>query len=245
MKKITRLHLTSVLLIVFVFFSISSFTIMKSNAPELTGAWLWQSGSEENTVCFVDDYCVFVSYDKQQKKFNYTWGGPYKISDKNIIVQVQFNTNQKELVGTAFSFTYSWKGNQLVAPFANKEQEWKQLDAGKAPLAGVWRISGRKNGDQISEMQLGARRTLKILTGTRFQWAAINIETKEFFGTGGGRYTFENGKYTEHIEFFSRDSSRVGASLAFDGKIESGAWHHSGLSSRGEPIYEIWKHLNQ
>jgi hypothetical protein len=81
-------------------------------------------------------------------------------------------------------------------------------------------------------MQLGARRTLKILTGTRFQWAAINIETKEFFGTGGGRYTFENGKYTEHIEFFSRDSSRVGASLGFDGKIESGAWHHSGLSSR-------------
>ena len=57
--------------------------------------------------------------------------------------------------------------------------------------------------------------------------------------------TFENGKYTEHIEFFSRDSSRVGASLGFDGKIENGAWHHSGLSSRGEPIYEIWKHLNQ
>src|SRR5690606_36719009 len=86
-----------------------------------------------------------------------------------------------------------------------------------------------------------ARKTLKVLTGTRFQWAAINAETKEFFGTGGGTYTFSNGKYTENIEYFSRDSSRVGASLAFDGKIEGDLWHHSGLSSAGAPIYEIWK----
>ena len=49
-----------------------------------------------------------------------------------------------------------------------------------------------------------------------------------------------NGKYTEHIEFFSRDSSRVGASLRFDGKLENGEWHHSGLSSTGEKIYETW-----
>jgi hypothetical protein len=86
----------------------------------------------------------------------------------------------------------------------------------------------------------GARRTIKLLTGTRFQWIAINSETKEFFGTGGGTYTFENGKYTEHIEFFSRDSTRVGASLSFDGKVEGNNWHHSGLSSKGEPINEVW-----
>jgi hypothetical protein len=59
-------------------------------------------------------------------------------------------------------------------------------------------------------------------------------------GTGGGTYTFKDGKYTENIEFFSRDSSRVGSSLAFDGKLENGDWHHSGLSSKGDPIYEVW-----
>src|SRR5574343_326746 len=80
----------------------------------------------------------------------------------------------------------------------------------------------------------------KLLTGTRFQWFAINIETGEFSGTGGGTYQFINGKYTENIEFFSRDSSRVGASLQFSAKIEEGKWHHSGLSSKGDPIYEIW-----
>ncbi len=85
--------------------------------------------------------------------------------------------------------------------------------------------------------------TVKTLTDTRFQWAAINPETKEFFGTGGGTYTFKNGKYTGNIEFFSRDSSRVGASLFFDGKLNNGQWHHSGLSSKGDSIYEVWSRV--
>ena len=53
---------------------------------------------------------------------------------------------------------------------------------------------------------------------------------------------FENidGKYVENIEFFSKDGSRVGAVLPFDYQIVEGEWHHSGLSSKGDPIYEIW-----
>jgi len=69
---------------------------------------------------------------------------------------------------------------------------------------------------------------------------AINTETKEFFGTGGGSYTFKDGKYTEQIEFFSRDSSRVGASLSFDGSINGNVWTHKGFNSRGEPLHEEW-----
>ncbi len=50
----------------------------------------------------------------------------------------------------------------------------------------------------------------------------------------------ENGKYTEHIEFFSRDDSRAGASLEFNFELIDGLWRHSGLNSRGEPMYEVW-----
>ena len=78
------------------------------------------------------------------------------------------------------------------------------------------------------------------MSSSRFQWTAINTETGEFFGTGGGYYTFKDGKYTEHIEFFSRDASRVGSSLTFDAELKNGDWHHSGMSSKGDPIYEIW-----
>ena len=69
-------------------------------------------------------------------------------------------------------------------------------------------------------MQRGDRKTLKLLTGTRFQPMAINAATKKKIGTGGGTYTFADGKYTEQIEFFSRDSTRVGATLNFDGSVK-------------------------
>ena len=85
---------------------------------------------------------------------------------------------------------------------------------------------------------------MKILSGTRFQWIAYNIETKEFKGTGGGRYTTENGRYTEQIEFFSKDDARVGAELGFDYELKEGEWHHSGLNSKGKPMYEIWSKRN-
>jgi hypothetical protein len=120
----------------------------------------------------------------------------------------------------------------------------KRLDNGSAALAGIWRITSRMQDGKVTPIhQTGARQTYKILSGTRFQWAAINPETKEFSGTGGGTYTFSNGKYTENIDFFSRDSSRVGASLSFEGKLENGEWHHSGLSSKGDKIYEIWSRV--
>src|SRR5690606_19047358 len=93
---------------------------------------------------------------------------------------------------------------------------------------------------ELSKMTPGARRTIKILGGGRFQWVAFNSQTKEFSGTGGGTYNAEDGKYTENIEFFSRDDSRVGASLGFDYEVQDGEWHHSGKSSKGDPIYEIW-----
>lgn len=81
---------------------------------------------------------------------------------------------------------------------------------------------------------------MKILSGTRFQWIAYNTETKEFKGTGGGTYTTLDDTYTEQIEFFSRDDSRVGARLQFTYNLKNEDWHHSGLSSKGTPIYEIW-----
>ena len=92
----------------------------------------------------------------------------------------------------------------------------------------------------MSVMQRGPRKTIKWLSGTRFQWAAFNPQTKQFFGTGGGTYTLQNGKYTEHIEFFSRNADRVGTQVTFDYEVKNGDWHHRGLSTAGNKIYEIW-----
>jgi hypothetical protein len=120
--------------------------------------------------------------------------------------------------------------------------QWHRIDSGQpGELQGAWLMSGRiKNGKTEVRDTTKPRKTMKILSGTRFQWIAYNTETKEFMGTGGGTYTAINGRYTENIEFFSRDNSRVGHGLEFEYNVIDGNWHHSGLSSKGDPIHEIW-----
>ena len=83
-----------------------------------------------------------------------------------------------------------------------------------------------------------------MLSDTRFQWVAYDTAAKSFSGTGGGTYTFENGKYTETIEYHSKNSARVGAVLPFEYEIKGKKWDHSGLSSTGNPIREIWTRQN-
>jgi len=131
----------------------------------------------------------------------------------------------------------------LINYLAGDEETWNRIDDGKPGLLfGAWLFSGRKTKpeDEIAPYTPGVRKTMKIMSGTRFQWAAYNTETKEFLGTGGGTYTTANGKYTENIDVFSRDNSRVGASLSFDMEVKDPHWFHSGKSSKGDPIYERW-----
>lgn len=184
---------------------------------------------ENNDIIYslMDGYFVETKFNASAKTFEYTWGGPFTKEGNKLLVLTHFDSRDKSVVGKSREIHFNIKN-------------WEWIDKGENALAGNWRMSGRKNGEQITENPLKARRTYKLLTGTRFQWFAINIETGEFSGTGGGTYQFINGKYTEHIEFFSRDNSRVGASLQFSAKIEDSNWHHSGLSSKGDPIYEIW-----
>ena len=215
----------------------------------LSGAWQTQQGDVIQTAVFVDGYLSHSTYDLQNKKFISTRGGTYTTDGKKLTVTWQYDTDKAASnvqadtwVGQSSTFDVA-PGNTLSTDLSGTRATWQRIDSNEGPMAGVWRITGRKQGDEMGQMPLRERRTLKILSGTRFQWVAINIKTGEFSGTGGGTYTFENGKYTENIEFFSRDNDRVGASLSFDGKIENGSWHHSGLSSTGSPIYEIWDRL--
>ncbi len=210
----------------------------------VSGAWQSRSGSTEQRFVFIENYFTHSVFDKENKQFIRTRGGEYTVSGNVLKVKFQFQSDDKTTAGKEKEYRFHIDGKNLVLHLEDGDLSAARLDANDAPLAGVWRISGRKEGDAVNPFPLGDRRTLKILTGTTFQWAAINIKTGEFSGTGGGTYTFQNGKYTEHIEFFSRDNSRVGASLSFDGKIENGSWHHSGLSSAGKPIYEVWSRLS-
>jgi hypothetical protein len=237
---------TGVVIIVTSFIMISGFKIGADEAQVINGAWYIQSGAEEELVLFADGYFTHTTFNKSSKKFLQTSGGPCQVQSDKLIVLKEFDTKQSDGVGQSSSHDYKIDNGNLILELAGKKLHLKRLDDGAKNLAGTWKITARKQAEAIVPIhQTGPRKTLKVLTGTRFQWVAINPQTKEFFGTGGGTYSFANGKYTENIEFFSRDSTRVGASLSFNGKLENGDWHHSGKSSRGEDIYEVWSKINK
>ncbi|WP_224485486.1 membrane or secreted protein [Robertkochia aurantiaca] len=214
-------------------------------AQSILGAWETIITNPDNeqvrmVVIFTEGYQSAAYYKAEGGEFIGTNGGGWWLENNTMTEVVEFDSSQPQRVGDSISFTIELSENIMKIPEAN--MELKRIDdASGSDLAGAWLISGRKRDGEIVMREVDQpRKTMKILSDTRFQWIAYNTETKEFMGTGGGTYTTENNTYTENIEFFSRDNSRVGASLEFKYEIIDGNWHHSGMSSKGDPIYEIW-----
>ncbi|WP_299485917.1 membrane or secreted protein [uncultured Allomuricauda sp.] len=232
MKKITAL-----LICTFLSFGIK--------AQSIIGAWEGYSTSEngdklKNVVIFADGYQVISIYNATSGKFVHSNGGTWKLEGDMMTEKVEFDTDNPSRVDSEVSFEVIITENTIQ--IAGSEMKLTRLDNGTpGKLQGAWLMSGRiRDGKTQVRDTNRPRKTMKILSGTRFQWIAYNTETKQFMGTGGGTYTTLNGKYAENIEFFSRDDSKAGLSLEFNYELIDGKWHHSGLSSKGDPIYEIW-----
>ncbi len=212
-------------------------------AQTLQGAWETTETDGnglvvQHVLIFTDAHFAQAIFEKPSGKFLGTKGGSYLQKNDSLELTYEFASFNGDLVGSNKSEVFELQDNQLELG----KLKWTRLDDGTpGDLLGAWLISGRKrDGEIVKRDTSGPRKTMKILSGTRFQWIAYNTETAEFFGTGGGTYTTIDGKYTENIGFFSRDDSRVGASLEFNYELIDGDWHHSGLSSKGDPIYEVW-----
>lgn len=207
-------------------------------AQTIIGAWETVTNERVTTRIYTEKFFSVAVYNVKEKKFDGTYGGSYILTGSELVEAIEFDTWTPADVGTVQKYAVSIEKNKL----SYDKTVYTQVDDGTpGKLAGAWLITGRFSDGELQKMTPGARRTMKILSGTRFQWIAYNVDTKEFFGTGGGTYSSADGKYTENIEFFSRDATRVGASLQFEFSITSeGEWRHSGKSSKGDPIDEIW-----
>ena len=229
----------------FILSIVLSAMLMQSFAQEkdLEGAWLAKDLEQNRTrvVTYVPGVFSVVMYNFADKRFIGTYGGKYTLANGEIIEKIEYDTEKPENVGAERKAKFKLNKNELTLT-GSTEGKFTRIDNGTpGQLTGAWLITGRmQSNNEISKMTPGARRTMKILSGTRFQWIAYNVDTKEFFGTGGGTYTTVIGKYTETIEFFSRDASRVGSSLTFDFSLPDGDWRHQGKSSKGDPLDEIW-----
>jgi len=221
------------------------FLLFSAPAKTIEGSWSSTEAGSKITWIFSGGFYSASQYDPVAKSFTGTWGGSFGIEGASITLKEEFNTINPSRIGIIRQGTFQIKGKELTLAMEGQSSVMDRVDDGTpGQLAGAWWITGRMVDGQSRSITPGARRTMKILSGTRFQWIAYNVETREFFGTGGGTYTTRDGKYAETIDFFSRDNSRVGAVLTFDFSIEEGRWRHRGLSSKGEPIDEFWSRRN-
>ena len=221
----------------------SLFTIT-SSAQSILGAWESSSlvnGQQVKTVLlFSEKHQVATTFDNSTGEFIKTTGGSYSINGNIMNQSIEFDSELPKNVGTQTAAKIDISENLLT--FAENNVKFKRIDKNQpGKLHGAWLMSGRvTNGEKQIRDTSGPRKTMKILSGTRFQWIAYNIETQQFLGTGGGTYTTVNGDYNENIEFFSKDNSKVGLHLKFKYDLKDGNWNHTGFSSKGDPINEIW-----
>lgn len=228
-----------------VFTLVSLSFIFGLNAQSPIGAWESFSTSStgqklKNVLIFADGYQVLTIFEAESGKFIHTNGGSWSLEGDVMTEKVEFNTDNPDTIGSEFSFKIEISDSEIK--IVDRKEVFHRIDNGTpGNLQGAWLMSGRvRDGKTQLRDTNRPRKTMKILSGTRFQWIAYNTKTKEFKGTGGGTYTTIDGEYTENIEFFSRDNSKAGLSLKFNYDLTEGNWHHKGLSSKGSPIHEIW-----
>lgn len=216
-------------------------------AKTLHGAWATETtidGTKITQVLLLSgNYFAWTSYKTDSGDFIQTKGGSWMAYDEVIAFTYEFYTADSTQVGKTEKWTLARKNNVLTLKSpAGVSFQGKALDQNvSTDLTGAWLMGGRKQDGKITRRDTTTpRKTMKILTGTHFQWIAYNTETKQCSGTGGGTYTAKDSIYTEKIEFFSRDVKRVGMQLQFNYEVQGNDWHHSGKSSAGEPLYEIW-----
>ena len=161
------------------------------HAQSIQGAWTTTQSSNgieiEHVLIFAGDYFSEGIFEKSTGKFLGTKGGSFKSNGDALDLHYEYSTTDPESVGTTDSVAFKIIGEALELG----EWTWKRLDDGTpGDLHGAWLISGRKrDGEIVKRDTSGPRKTMKILSGTRFQWIAYNTETTQLLSSGGCTHT--------------------------------------------------------
>lgn len=197
--------------------------------PSLNFSQVYNVDNEEDIsrVILDNEYIVISKFKSDSGNFISTLGGYYQLNEGVYEINLEFNSNYEQ--------------DSIEFLSIAKTSKWKNISKENNTLNGKWVMSGRYNNGEFRTRNTALpRKTMKVLIDGFFQWIAFNTETFKFSGSGGGEYETVDGKYIEIIQYFSRDDSRVGAELDFNYEIKNKDWYHTGLSSKGKPINEVW-----
>ena len=205
----------------------------------IEGSWSNSQGDVSTWILVTDQIISVTQFETSSHKLLATYGGTYRLKGKELEIRQEWNSQDSLQVGQLKKITFQKKKGQIQL----EQQVFSQMDKGESgKMKGAWIIVGNFSGDVLSRRPnpFFPRRTMKIHTGNAFQWIAYNVQTKQFFGTGGGYYSTQGNTYTEEIVFFTKASSSIGKKLPFEFQIQDGIWRHKGQKSTGGPMDEAW-----
>jgi len=161
-----------------------------AKSQNIIGAWEGYSESEKgeqirSVVIFADGYQVMTSFEAETGKFIATNGGSWRLAGDTMTEKIEFDTTNPERVGTEISFKVIITDAEME--IVGSDIKLKRIDNGTpGKLQGAWLMSGRiRDGKTQMRDTSGPRKTMKVLSETRFQWIPYNTETKQFMETGG------------------------------------------------------------
>jgi hypothetical protein len=226
--------------LIFLTFIFTAFQLGSLHAQIPDGVYTGQENGRQHEIKVNGRYLVYSVYESSPASFIKTLGGTYSLEGGTLHWDLEFNSAFEQDSVRTLSITVKSIGDSLTWG-AENPLELSRAETLEQPLDGLWLFATR--GPDTGQERRGeenTRKTIKFLIDGRFQWIAYDTADMRFSGTGGGSYTARDGVYTETIEYFSRDNSRVGAHLEFQYEVKGTDWHHTGLNSKGEPLYEIW-----
>jgi hypothetical protein len=216
----------------------------------LNGAWRLVEVDDmpvdkEIIKLYSNSYFTYSAYDKATGEFFAAKGGLYNLDHLSYEEHLEIDSEEPKHSGTTIIYKATIKDDSLFITNlkTGEKQRWLKFDeADNYEVSFCWRIHKKKDeGDESwRTIEYAPRKTLKMVTNSRYQVLAFNSKTGKFVGSSGGHWTGSGDNYIENIEFFSKDQSNVGRSLKFKRTFEEGLWLHTGKTTKGEIMLEKW-----
>jgi hypothetical protein len=227
---------------VFVFLLLSIFSV-QSFGQKFEGGWVRYHTEEledvKTVMIVADNYLVATTYTL---KGRYIGLSIQKWTQNDLIIDLEivFDSDFPESTGERKQIELEFWADRMTFK-GSSTRIWTRIDeVSTKELPGTWQIKQRTVGGVPEVMDPNStRKTLKMLSDTRFQWVEYDTQKGELYGTAAGTYTAIDGKYIENVEMYSRDISKVGVSSGFDYVQVNGEWSYSGQSVEGTEIREV------
>ncbi|MBS3738891.1 MAG: hypothetical protein KGY51_07845 [Psychroflexus sp.] len=231
-------------LIKILFVTVISFNL--SHAQKLNGAWKKLNKKTEDVMTiklYSDHYFTSSTYVVNSGEFVSASAGTYSRSPSDYVENYEIDSDHRAVTGSFLNFDYTIENDTLRLQDKNSRNSevWVRIDSAEKENITCWKIHQAYREGEWKTIEDKPRKSLKMLTDNYYQVIGLNSQTGEFFGSSGGKWTYENGKHNEIVHFFSKNPDMVGQTLSFDKKINDGIWHHDGNSSEGDYIQERWK----